>query len=209
MGPTGASGATGTRGADGATGTNGTNGTTGATGATGAAGTNGTTGATGATGAPGAGAGLTTFDGLIGLPCNTAFGTAGRIRFSFGSISLGGEPVGFICQTGPIFSISPTSLDFESVTVATAAAERLFTVTNVGVTASNPLVPQVFDSLNGFSIGVTNTCNGVSLAPAAFCRVGIIFRPPVIGSYPLARFQVRAIGALTGEASLIGIGVAP
>ncbi len=95
-GPTGPAGVAGQRGATGLAGAAGTNGARGATGPPGTNGVDGAPGARGPTGPPGpAGTGLTSFEDIDGLPCNTGDG-AGTIEVGYGP----GGVVTLICVVG-------------------------------------------------------------------------------------------------------------
>ena len=214
QGPTGATGATGRSGADGATGATGATGQTGGTGATGPQGPAGPTGAsgadgaTGATGATGTGAGLTTFDGLNRLSCNTESGTPGVILITFGvSAEVGAsESLTLTCETGVKFLISPDSHQFGAVLVHTTTPEFVFTVTNVGAVTSGEVLVQVNGI--GFGPGATFTCPA-HLAPGASCSVGVTFtaETPIAHGSLTVRSGVTNLGR--ADALLLGSGTLP
>jgi hypothetical protein len=222
-GATGAQGPAGPTGASGAAGPSGAQGLTGATGATGAKGEpclssdpacvgpkgdQGDPGTNGTTGATGAGAGLTTFDDLSGLPCSDSSGAPGRILVRFG---IGpSASVTITCETGAIFTISPGFHDFGSVDIGRPTPEFVFTVTNTGLVTSNSLDVSIQQNGNAFVLGPTNTCSPgnkvVTLPVGETCRVGVILSPSFVtlerGTLVISEFGASTV---TGRASLIGV----
>jgi hypothetical protein len=107
--------------------------------------------------------------------------------------------------TGTAISLTPTSLNFGTVTVGTTSAAKSITVKNVGTTTV---------TFTGFSIAGTNpgdylisanTC-GSSLAGGASCTVSIQFKPIATGTRKASLRVADNGGGSPQTAALTGVG---
>jgi hypothetical protein len=86
------------------------------------------------------------------------------------TVSLSGTGV-----LAPTASLSPTSLNFGTVTVGQTSAAQLVTLTNTGG-ATLTITSIVLSGGNANQYAMTKTCGG-SLAPTASCSVSVTFKP--------------------------------
>lgn len=155
VGPAGPQGPQGQAGPTGATGPAGPQGPTGPAGPQGPAGPTGLQGPAGPAGPPGPG--LTSFDGLVGLPCNVGTPGAGVIALSYNAAS--GGSVSLVC--------TPTQL--YTLTVTRPTANGTVTSTPSGITCgsvcSKSFPAGMVVTLNavpdpGFSVVWSGACSG-------------------------------------------------
>lgn len=103
----------------------------------------------------------------------------------------------------PVFSASPSAVDFGQVTIGTTGGPRVVTITNTGT--ATLAVGAVTTTGDAFAT-TANTCANVSIEPGATCTVAVSFAPVVKGSATGSlRFDSNASGrphsvALTGTA---------
>ncbi len=107
--------------------------------------------------------------------------------------------------TGQSIALSPTSLNFGTVTVGNTSSQQNVTVTNVGTTT----VTFTGFALAGVAAGdyliSANTCSA-TIAPGANCSVGVQFKPTKTGTRN-AKLNVQNNGGGTpSTATLIGVG---
>ncbi|MCC6995135.1 MAG: choice-of-anchor D domain-containing protein [Deltaproteobacteria bacterium] len=104
-------------------------------------------------------------------------------------------------------SISPTSQSFAAILQGTQSAPINFTVTNTGGAATSALATRVLPTGAEFRI-VTDGCNGMTLAPAGTCVVGVRFEPTSAGPKSATLEVSGTVGGLA-PASLSGTGLGP
>ena len=75
------------------------------------------------------------------------------------------------------FLISPTSIDFGDVPIGTTGAPHAVAVTNMGFDAAVMTGTIVVAG----PFGVTQNCQGVTLAPGASCQMSFAFKPTAVG----------------------------
>ncbi len=131
----------------------------------------------------------------------TAAGDPGTATASLSATGLAGA--GFV--------VKPTAYDFGSLVQGTAAppdAGPTFTVENAGgVTSGVPMLAVTGPNAQDFSLSDASTCTD-ALAPMGTCTFGVSFAP----STPMAESATVTATApmtVTGQASLIGTGLAP
>jgi Quinohemoprotein amine dehydrogenase, alpha subunit domain III len=107
-------------------------------------------------------------------------------------------------------TISPTSLDFLGVTVASTSAASTVTVTNnqpTALTFGAPLAGFTGAAASNYSIAST-TC-GTTLAGGASCNISVVLTPSVGGSRPATMgINTNAFGS-PHQVTLAGIGTTP
>jgi hypothetical protein len=82
--------------------------------------------------------------------------------------------------TGPVASLSPTSLSFGSQTINTTSAARTVTLTNTG-TGTMTISSTSLTGTNASNFMRTTTC-GSTLAAGARCTFSVTFKPTAVGS---------------------------
>jgi hypothetical protein len=97
--------------------------------------------------------------------------------------------------------------DFGTVTVGTPVSHT-FTVTNLSPNATGPLTVSVAGFAEEDTTLTANTCDGVSVAPAASCTVDLTMTPPEATTFAASLF-VRSSVVLTAGVTLTVTGVAP
>ncbi|HJX51893.1 MAG TPA: choice-of-anchor D domain-containing protein, partial [Polyangia bacterium] len=104
------------------------------------------------------------------------------------SVSSGGTIVGTLQIAGngtppptpAVLGMTPLTLDFGTIGVATVSPTQTFTVTNNGGTATGALA--VTNTGVGGASQFTSTTTCQALAPAASCQVVVTFKPTIAGS---------------------------
>jgi len=130
---------------------------------------------------------------------NTLTGSVGVVDNASGSpqtVALSG--------VGTVVALTPSSINFGSVTVGTSSPVRVATLANVGKVA---LAIQNL-SITGTDPGdfsQTNTC-GTSLPPAGKCTISITFEPTAKGSRSAAVSVTDPGGASPQSVTIIGVG---
>jgi hypothetical protein len=130
-------------------------------------------------------------------------------------VSDGGPPDVANVQDAPaevaaapaVFTVTPNSYDFGSVTVGTSSAAKSFTVTNTGGTASG--VPSIAASgTNAADFAITTNSCSAALNPTATCSFSVVFTAstpaPESGT-----ITASATSTTSGATSLTGTGLAP
>src|SRR5262249_19255334 len=90
-----------------------------------------------------------------------------------------------------------TSYDFGTVNVGSTAAAVTFKLTNSGDLTTSTISTSTSGMTAEF--GITNGCNGITLAAAATCSVTVSFSPTVWGTQS---FSLTATAATGGSAML-------
>src|SRR5207249_3632829 len=108
---------------------------------------------------------------------------------------------------GPAVSVSPSSVDFGSVTVGTASSAATVTLTNTGgvtLTLSSVVITAASVNQADFQIVAGGTCsNSSTLAPGQSCTTLARFKPTATGArIVLLRFWVTTTAAFTLPAAL-------
>jgi Bacterial Ig-like domain (group 3)/Abnormal spindle-like microcephaly-assoc'd, ASPM-SPD-2-Hydin len=136
-----------------------------------------------------------TTTGSIAATLNVADNAYGSLQ----TVSLAGTAV-----AAAKAAVSPTSLAFGSVTVATASAAKVVTLSNSGGAAMT-ISSYAVSGTNAGDFTQTHTC-GTSLAAGANCTVSVVFKPGATG----ARTGTLAITTSGGTVSvaLSGTGTA-
>lgn len=81
-----------------------------------------------------------------------------------------------------ILGIAPTTVSFAMTAIGSATAAQTITLTNMGASiTTGAFTVQLAGANPGDFERVTDTCNGVSLAPSAQCTVSVRFRPTMTG----------------------------
>jgi hypothetical protein len=125
------------------------------------------------------------------------------------SAATGGTAVGGLTGSalGPAaLAVVPTDQDFGMVVQGMKSQEILFTVQNGGGQTSGALVAGIAPT-GEFAIS-TNNCDGMMLAPAATCTIGIKMTPGGTGGRS-ATLTVRGSPGGAALANLRGTGLAP
>jgi len=124
---------------------------------------------------------------------------------SFNDNAPGSPQTVALVGTGTLIALSPTSLNFGTVTVGTDSAPQNITLTNVGTA----LVTFTSFGLTGTAAGdyaISNNTCGATLAGGASCAVGITFHPTVKKTRK-ANFVVKDNGGGGSQtAALVGVG---
>ena len=107
-----------------------------------------------------------------------------------------------------VLEIDPTSKAFGSLATGSASAGETFTVTNTGGSSSGTLQSFLSGTNPGQFHMSADTCDGVTLAPAATCTVQVAFQPTATGA-KTASLKVSGAPGGTATASLTGTGLAP
>jgi hypothetical protein len=107
--------------------------------------------------------------------------------------------------TGQSLSLSPTSLNFGTVTVGNTSSPKSVTVTNVGTTTVTFTGFVLAGAAAGDYLISSNTC-GATIAPGANCAVGVSFKPTKTGTRN-AKLNVKNNGGGSpSSATLTGVG---
>jgi len=124
------------------------------------------------------------------------------LTISFGDVAI---DAGVDGGGAAMLVIDKPNNDFGTVVTGMMSAPATFTITNTGTAPSGTLAASVTGT--GFVIGA-NSCNGMTLAPAATCTVAVTFAPTSAGS---AMGMLTVTGSPGGSAGamLTGTGVAP
>jgi len=113
--------------------------------------------------------------------------------------------------TGPVVSLSKTSLTFASTAIGSASASQAVTVKNTGNAALSLSGTGLGISLTGTdasSWAQTNTC-GTSLAAGGSCTVTVTFKPLTSGSLPATLNLADSAYLSPQKVSLSGTGTGP
>jgi hypothetical protein len=106
----------------------------------------------------------------------------------------------------PLLISNPGGGFFGTVVVGAQADSTIF-ITNVGGTATAPMVlSSIAPPTDGFFIGA-DKCVGVVLAPKSQCTVSVTFKPPVPA--PFSSFLMVGDGSVSAQVALHGQGAAP
>lgn len=104
-----------------------------------------------------------------------------------------------ISISGPIASLSTTSLSFGNQTLGTTSGNRTVTLTNTG---TEPLTLSIaVTGTNAGDFAQSNSC-GASVAPGAACTIEVTFRPTATGS---RRGTIAITDNATGSPHLIAL----
>jgi hypothetical protein len=136
------------------------------------------------------------WDGCTGLPVSPAFSCPVSIGFdpaaggslsaslTFNDDAVGAPQVVSLSGVGlgAVGSVSPSSLDFGSVTIATKSAPQTLTLTNTG-TRGFTIGRETIGGTDKGDYSITSeNCRNQTLAPGTSCQVTILFRPEALGS---------------------------
>ncbi len=137
--------------------------------------------------------------------------TSTGTKTSTGHVSAtpGGSVDAALTGTGigsAVLAISPPFADFGSVTVGNTSAPVVFTVTNIGDSASGSLMGALADPTD-FTVDIAaSTCLFATLAPTASCTVTIRFAPASTGAKSTSASLTGSPGG-TVAAALSGTGI--
>jgi FG-GAP-like repeat/Cep192 domain 4/HYDIN/CFA65/VesB-like, Ig-like domain/Abnormal spindle-like microcephaly-assoc'd, ASPM-SPD-2-Hydin len=106
--------------------------------------------------------------------------------------------------TGPLASLSPTSLSFGSVSVGSQSAVQTVTLTNTG--NASLTINRV--SVSG-DFSISNNACGSSLAAGASCKINLVFKPTTTGTRNGTLSVADNASGSPQTASLTGTGIAP
>lgn len=124
------------------------------------------------------------------------------------SIASNAAAAGVISWTGtgvvPLFSLTPTSMSFGSVTVNSTSAAQSYTLTNTGAV---PLTVGATTVNSGISLA-SDTCSNRSLAVGGSCAGSVIFQPTSATSYS-GSLSIATNGASAGTIAWTGTGAVP
>lgn len=124
------------------------------------------------------------------------------------SIASNAAAAGLIAWTGtgavPLFSLTPSSLSFGSVTVNSTSAAQSYTLTNSG---SVPLAIGATTVNSGISLA-SDTCSNKSLAVGGSCSGSVTFQPTSATSYS-GSISIATNGASAGTVTWTGTGAVP
>jgi hypothetical protein len=134
--------------------------------------------------------------GMEGAVLSVAATTGGTATANLSGTALGPA----------VLTVVPTDQDFLMVVQGMTSQEYFFMVTNKGGVASGALAAGIAP-VGEFAI-TTNTCDGMTLAPNATCKVGIKMTPAGTGARN-ATLAVRGSPGGTAVATLRGTGLAP
>ena len=178
QGPPGAQGIPGTRGTDGAAGTPGAKGEpclASDPACVGPKGDRGDVGPTGPPGAPGAGSGLSSFDAVNGLPCNTGGSHAGSISTTF---AAGSGAVTLICTPTTLYTLTVTKSGTGAGTVTGSGISCPATCAKDFVAGTTVTLTASAGGQDGF-VGWSGACSGSSatctVTLEAAASVGALF----------------------------------
>jgi trimeric autotransporter adhesin len=104
----------------------------------------------------------------------------------------------------PALTASPSSLDFGTVLIGTAAAPQTITIRNTGNAATTPASTVTGAGASDFAVTV-NGCNGRSLTAGASCTLTVAFSPTAAGVRS-ATVAVTGTGGASASARLSGTG---
>jgi hypothetical protein len=136
------------------------------------------------------------WDGCTGLPVSPAFSCPVSIGFdpaaggslsaslTFNDDAVGAPQVVSLSGVGlgAVGSVSPSSLDFGSVTIATKSAPQTLMLTNTG-TRGFTIGRETIGGTDKGDYSITSeNCRNQTLAPGTSCQVTILFRPEALGS---------------------------
>jgi hypothetical protein len=79
-------------------------------------------------------------------------------------------------------TVSPGTFGFGSITLGAMSTTQTFTISNPGSITTGTLATSVIGANPGDFATVTNTCTGVSLAPAGSCSITLRFVPSAAGA---------------------------
>jgi hypothetical protein len=105
-------------------------------------------------------------------------------------------------------AISPTQHAFGTLATGTTGGAKAFTVTNTGEVPTGTLSSSLVTGDKDQFATSNNTCDGVTLAPAATCSVTVSFAPTTTG-LKSSSLQVGAIPGGAATASFSGTGATP
>jgi hypothetical protein len=107
--------------------------------------------------------------------------------------------------SGTYLTLSPATLNFGSVEVATTSANKKITVTNTGPSAL-PVDSLTIIGLDNQDYSQTNTC-GSSIAAGKTCKVTVTFTPSVVGTRTgSVSVSVYELGVISQTVALTGSG---
>ena len=124
------------------------------------------------------------------------------------NIASNAAAAGVIAWTGtgvvPLFTLTPASLSFGSVTVNSTSAAQAYTLTNSGA------VPLTIGAttLSGGISQASDTCSNKALAVGASCSGSVTFKPTAATAYSGA-ISIATNGASAGTVSWTGTGAVP
>lgn len=124
------------------------------------------------------------------------------------NIASNAAAAGVIAWTGtgvvPLFTLTPASLSFGSVTVNSTSAAQAYTLTNSGA------VPLTIGAttLSGGISQASDTCSNKSLAVGASCSGSVTFKPTAATAYS-GSISIATNGASAGTVSWTGTGAVP
>ncbi len=107
--------------------------------------------------------------------------------------------------TGTTAKLSPSSLNFGSVTVGTTSATKAITLKNIGTTAL-AITGIAITGTNAGDFLQTHTC-GASLAPGASCKISVQFKPTATGARSAAISVTDNAAGSPQQVALSGKGI--
>jgi len=162
------------------------------------------------------------WDGCTGLPVGPAYSCPVSIGFdpatggtfnaslTFSDDAVGSPQVVSVVGVGlgAVGSVSPSSLDFGNVTIASKSAPETVTLTNTGSLAFTIGRETIGGTYKGDYTITSENCQNQTLAPNTSCHVTIVFRPEGLGSRPASLTFADNASNAPQSVPLLGSGTA-